>query len=138
MSMLTTSHTVPVSWRTHYFMPRSPHDMPDSSDLMQDSVDISPVPSISRNVLRHTRFTLFVGALVAATLLVFSQTAFSIQNSQNSRASIATPQPTATRVAIQANVRVFPAQMHIYPTADPRASLMQPVVDREGNVWFGE
>ncbi|HEX5159769.1 MAG TPA: hypothetical protein VFW17_21345 [Ktedonobacterales bacterium] len=41
-------------------------------------------------------------------------------------------------MTIQANVRVLPAQMHIYPTVDPRASLMQPVVDREGRVWFGE
>jgi len=116
-------------------MQPSPHDMPDISDLTQDTVDISPVPSISGNVLRHTPFTLVVCALIAATLLVFSQTAFSIQNS---RASVATPPPTATRVAIQANVRVVPAQMHIYPAADPRASLMQPVVDREGRVWFGE
>ena len=116
-------------------MQPSPHDMPDISDLTQNTVDISPVPSISGNVLRHTLFTLVVCALIAATLLVFSQTAFSIQNS---RASVATPPPTATRVAIQANVRVVPAQMHIYPAADPRASLMQPVVDREGRVWFGE
>lgn len=113
-------------------MQRSPHDMPDSSDLTQSIRDISP---ISRHVMRHAPFTLFVCALVAATLLVFSQIGLSIQNS---RASITTPQPNATRVTIQANVRVLPAQMHIYPTVDPRASLMQPVVDREGRVWFGE
>jgi streptogramin lyase len=113
-------------------MPRSIHDMPDSSELTHYSGNDSP---ISRNVMRHAPFTLFVCALVAATLLVFSQAAFS---TQEPRGIAATPQPAATRVAIQANVRVAPAQMHIYPTLDPRASLMQPVVDREGYVWFGE
>ncbi|HEY1387469.1 MAG TPA: hypothetical protein VGF38_02905 [Ktedonobacterales bacterium] len=113
-------------------MPRSIDDLPDSSDLTQDSGAASPS---SQNVLRHVPFTLFVCALVAVTLLVFSQAVVAFQSP---RGIVAAPQPTATQVAIRANVRVVPAQMHIYPTTDPRASLMQPVVDREGQVWFGE
>lgn len=68
-------------------------------------------------------------------MLVFTQVAYAIQAP---RAIVATPQPTAKGVVTQTNVRVIPAQMHVYPTADPRASLMQPVVDRKGYVWFGE
>lgn len=113
-------------------MQRSPHDMPDTSDLAQESDDASPVP---RNVVRQMPFALFVCALVAATLLVSSQATFAIQGP---RGIVATPPPTSTRVAIQANARVVPAQMHIYPTTNPRASLMQPVVDHEGYIWFGE
>lgn len=113
-------------------MQRSPHDMPDRSDLAHESGGVSP---FTRNVARHMPFTLFVCALVAATLLVFSQATFTIQRP---RGTVMTPQRTSTRAAIQANVRIVPAQMRIYPTTDPRASLMQPVVDREGYVWFGE
>src|SRR5690242_3467141 len=138
MSMLSTGHTAPAGYRTHHFMPRIIHEMPDNSDLTQDTDDASAIP---RNITRHVPFTLIVCALVATTLLVFSQAAFAIQRP---RGIVATPRPTATEgaaVATRANVRVVrvvPAQMRIYPTADPRASLMQPVVDREGYVWFGE
>ncbi|HEY7339884.1 MAG TPA: SMP-30/gluconolactonase/LRE family protein [Ktedonobacterales bacterium] len=113
-------------------MPRIVHGAPDGSDL---ALEIDDASAHQRTVFRHAPFALFVCALVSATLLVFTQAAFAIQAP---RVLVATPQPTATKVTTQTNVRVLPAQIHIYPTADPRASLMQPVVDRAEYVWFGE
>lgn len=117
---------------THHKMPPIVHDTHDGSNLKLEDDDYSARP---RSVVRHAPFALLVGALVSATLLVFTQVALAIQGP---RSVVATPQPASTHIATQANVRIQPAQMHIYPTADPRASLMQPVVDRDGYVWFGE
>ena len=113
-------------------MPRTVHDAPDGSDFAVQTDDAS---ARRRTVIRHVPFAFFVCALVSATVLVFTQAALAIQSP---RAIVATPQPTATKAATQTNVRVIPAQMHVFPSADPRASLMQPVVDRKGYVWFGE
>lgn len=113
-------------------MPRNVHDVSDGCDLTLETDDAT---ARHRSVVRHAPFALFVCALVSATLLVFTQITSAIQEL---RVVVATPQPASTQIAGQANVRLVPAQMHIYPTADPRASLMQPVVDRDGYVWFGE
>ncbi|HKS69394.1 MAG TPA: hypothetical protein VJQ45_03175 [Ktedonobacterales bacterium] len=50
----------------------------------------------------------------------------------------AAPQPTATTAAPSAPASVLPAREHVYNLPPPIPGLMQPAVDAQGNVWFGE
>lgn len=106
-------------------------------------ITASSAPALLRVTTRHTPFALLVGALVAVTLLLLAQVADALLASQSyaaaSSAALQRSTPTAeAHTSASANVKVTPAQLHYYPTNDPRASLMQPVVDRKGYVWFGE
>lgn len=49
----------------------------------------------------------------------------------------AAPQPTAT-AAPTGPVSVLPARERVYNLPPPAPGLMQPAVDQQGNVWFGE
>jgi streptogramin lyase len=112
------------------------------TSLIYSSMSASPAPAFLHSTARHAPFALLVSALVAVTLLLFAQVADAMQARQSYAAASANfpqqPTPLAQDVALPSNVKVTLAQMRYYPTSDPRASLMQPVVDRKGYVWFGE
>lgn len=105
--------------------------------LSVEDINPSPVLSISRATTRHFLFALFVVTLVAATLLVFAQVTEAMRWPQTSNITAQIAPIPDIRVSGLANVTVARAQMHYYPTEDPRASLMQPVIDSKGYLWFG-
>lgn len=118
-------------------------DTPDSLDAAntpgkatRDSVGIEP--TTRRSVLRHVPFTISICVLVALTLVLFSQIAGAMERSQGPTVVSQGKPVSPPDVRTTGDVATVVARMQIYPTADPRASLMQPVVDRKGYVWFGE
>lgn len=110
--------------------------------LIYSPMSGSPAPAFLRSTARHAPFALLVSALVTMTLLLFAQVTDAMQARQSYAAVTPNfpqqPTPLSQDVPLPSYVKVTPAQMRYYPTSDPRASLMQPVVDRKGHVWFGE
>lgn len=91
----------------------------------------------------HALFALMACLGLAATLLTLNGMAPLLSASTSPAASRpastpasagGTPAPTGGA----RNADAVRSRLQIYPAGDPRASLMQPVLDREGNIWFGE
>ena len=98
-----------------------------------------PAPSASR-LGRDFRFLLGVLALCVVTALILQAVGSAAQRRTTSTGG-ATPTVavTATQAPSQAvSSSVVAAQVHAYTLPTPNAGLMQPAMDAQGNLWFGE
>lgn len=98
-------------------------------------------PQAVRRSTHHRRdiwFLLVVLLLGTGTILVFSTIGASLQQQSQSTVPVILPTSTGEPSATPARVFVRAAAVRLYPFPQINAGLMQPTVDRQGNIWVGE
>src|SRR5262245_16035581 len=91
---------------------------------------------------RDLGFALGVLALCVATALALSMIGVALQRPQLAPASTvpaaAVAPSTPTAISRQQTARAVKADERVYPMQETHVGLMQPAVDKQGNVWVGE
>ena len=98
-------------------------------------------PLAVRRLAHHRRdiwFLLVVLLLGIGTTLVFSTIGASLQQQGQSTAPVIPPTSTGAPSTTPARVFVRAAAVRLYPFPQINVGLMQPAVDRQGNIWVGE